>query len=56
MNAFPNAATTSSGARPLAIPVARPATVTTRSGFILRTNPMTTITMPMSVSMGDWKE
>src|SRR4051812_35846041 len=50
MNAFPNAATTASGPRPLAIPVARPATVTTSSGFILRTNPITTTRTPMSVS------
>src|SRR4051812_31760213 len=52
MNALPNAATTASGPRPPAIPVARPATVTTSSGFIRRTNPTTTMTMPMSVSIG----
>jgi len=51
MNAFPNAATTASGPRPLAMPVASPATVTTRSGFIRRTNPMTTMTIPIRVSM-----
>src|SRR6267143_2742103 len=51
MNALPNAATTASGPRPLAIPVARPATVTTSSGFIRRTNPITTIATPMRVSI-----
>src|SRR6267143_6267993 len=51
MNALPNAATTASGPRPLAIPVARPATVTTRRGFIRRTNPITTIATPMRVSI-----
>ena len=51
MNAFPKAATTASGPRPPAIPVARPAIVTTSSGLIRRTNPMTTMTMPTRVSI-----
>src|SRR6476646_2814626 len=54
MNAFPNAAMTSSGPSPPAIPVASPATVTTRSGFILRTKPTTTITTPINENMELW--
>jgi hypothetical protein len=50
MKALPNAATTASGPSPDAIPVASPATVTTSNGFTRRTNPMTTITTPISVS------
>src|SRR2546423_8873711 len=52
MNAFPNAATTSSGPSPPAIPVARPATVTTNSGFIPSTNPTTTMTIPIRENIG----
>src|SRR6185436_6204359 len=51
MNALPNAATTSSGPSPPAIPVASPATVTTSSGLIRSTNPTTTMTIPISENM-----
>ena len=47
VNAFPNAAITSCRSRPLANPVATPATVTTRSGFNRMANPTITISTPI---------